>query len=218
MTSKHKIKIEPEETLGAPGTPAQEERDKEIAQTGTVPDEVLTESPDEADIVAESGAEEILPEDVKDLLERCRAAEKKAEEEHDSFIRTFADFNNYRRRTREEMEGMRKFAIEDFALKLLPVMDNFERAIKSAEESKDFDALHSGVLLIMRQLKEALEKEGVKEIEAEGAQFDPTKHEAVMRYETEECPENIVVEEMLKGYMLDKKVIRPSMVKVSCKP
>lgn len=218
MSHKHKIHIEPEETLGAPETPAQEERDEEMAQTGAIPEEVLTESPDEADIVAESGAEKILPEDVKALQDRCQAAEKMAEAEHDNFLRTLAEFKNYQRRTREEMEGMRRFAIEDFAVKLLPVMDNFERAVKAAEESKDFDSLHDGVLLIMRQLKDALEKEGVKPIEAEGSEFDPTKHEAVMRHETEECPENIVVEELQKGYMLGDKVIRPSMVKVSCKP
>jgi molecular chaperone GrpE len=218
MAHKHRIHIESEEALGAPSSPAQSERDEEMAQTGSVPDEVLTESPDEADIVAESGAERILPEDVKELREKCQAAEKMAEEEHDNFIRTLADFNNYRRRTREEMEGMRRFAIEDFAVKLLPVMDNFERAIKAAEETKDFDSLHGGVLLIMRQLKEALEKEGVKAIEAEGSEFDPNRHEAVMRHETEEYPENTVVEEMQKGYMLGDKVIRPSMVKVACKP
>ncbi len=202
------------ETLGAPNTAAQDERDHEMDATGTVPEDVLHESPDEADVVAESNAERVLPEDIQHIMQKCEAAEKRAEEEHDNFIRTLADFNNYRRRAREEMESARRFAIEDIVIRLLPVLDNFERAIKTAEEMEDYDALHGGVILILRQLRDVLEREGVKPIDAEGQEFDPNFHEAVMREDTEDYPDNTVIEEFQKGYTLGDKVIRPSMVKV----
>jgi molecular chaperone GrpE len=196
----------------------QAQRDAELRATGSVPEEVMSESPDEADMVAESSAETVLPQDIQALAERCRVAELKAEDEHDQLLRTLADFNNYRRRAREEMDQSRKFAIEDFTIRLLPILDNFERAIKASEELHDFDALHGGVVLILRNLNDVLEKEGVKPIEAEGQQFDPNIHEAVMRMETDDYPDNTIVEELQKGYTLGDKVIRASMVKVSCKP
>lgn len=173
---------------------------------------------DEADIVAESDAERVLPEDVHQLIERCEAAEKQAEEGRENLLRALADFDNYRRRTRAELEQSRKFGIEDFVIRLLPILDNFERAIKTAEEIEDFDALHGGVVLILRQLRDVLEKEGIKPIEAEGQQFDPVLHEAVMREDTDEYPDNSIIEEFQKGYILGDKVIRPSMVKVASHP
>ncbi|MHB0913289.1 MAG: nucleotide exchange factor GrpE [Armatimonadota bacterium] len=190
------------------------DRDEELAETGSVPEEVLSEST-EADIVAESEAERVLPDDVRALLERCETAEKRADEEHEQMLRAVADMNNFRRRAREEMQQARQFAIEDFVLRLLPVMDNFERAIKSAEEEASYDALHGGVILILRQLRDVLEREGVKRIEAEGQQFDPNVHEAVMREDTDEYPDNAVIEEFQSGYTLGDKVVRPSMVKVA---
>jgi len=212
MTQKRKI------PTGSDEAPAQQERDKELADTGAVPEEVFHESPEAADVVAESEAESVLPEDIRLLAERCEAAEKRAEEEHENFLRALADFDNYRRRTRTELEQARQFGLEDLIIRLLTVLDNFERAIKTAEEIRDFDALHGGVVLILRQLRDILEKEGVRPIETEGRQFDPTKHEAMMRVETDEYPDNTIIEEFQKGYMLGDKVVRPSMVKVARHP
>ena len=212
MTRKRKIPMDSDKT------PAQRERDRELAETGAVPEEVFEESPETADVVAEAEAERLLPEDVRALAERCGAAEKRAEEERENFLRAVADFHNYRRRVRAELQQARQFGVEDFIIRLLPVLDNFERAIKTAEEMNDFDALHGGVVLILRQLRDVLEKEGVKPIETEGQQFDPTKHEAVMRVETDEYPDNAIIEEFQKGYMLGDKVIKPSMVKVARHP
>jgi molecular chaperone GrpE len=219
MTERRRIPIDDNDgTLGAPRTPAQDERDLEMDATGAVPEDVMHESPDEADVVAESNADRVLPQDIRHIMKKCDAAEKRAEEEHDNFIRTLADFNNYRRRAREEMDSARRFAIEDIVIRLLPVLDNFERAIKTAEEIKDYDALHGGVILILRQLRDVLEREGVKPIESEGQEFDPCFHEAVMREDTEDYPDNTIVEEFQKGYTLGDKVIRPSMVKVAKHP
>ena len=214
MREKRKIPIESDDQLAA----AQRERDQELDATGAVPEDVFEESPEEGDIVAESEAERVLPGDVNALVARCEAAEKLAEEEHDQFLRTLADFNNLRRRTREEMQQARRFAIEDFVIRLLPILDNFERAIKTAEEMDDFDALHGGVVLILRQMRDLLEKEGVAPIEAEGQEFDPAIHEAVMRVDTEDYPDNTILEEFQTGYTLGGKVIRASMVKVAKHP
>lgn len=219
MTEKRKIPKGPDEMPGAAKTPAQEERDRELREAGSVPEEVMRESPEEADVVVESEAERVLPEDILELKELCRAAEKRAEEEHEKLLRALADFTNYRRRIREELGQAKQFGIEDLVIRLLPILDNFERAIKAAEELEDFDALHGGVVLVLRQLGDVLEKEGVKRIEAaQGEQFDPAKHEAVMREDTEEYPDNSIVEEIQSGYMLGDKVIRPSMVKVARHP
>jgi molecular chaperone GrpE len=168
------------------------------------------------DISKNAGAEVNVGEEA--LIARCEAAEKRAEEEHDNFLRTLADFNNFRRRSREEMDSARKFAIEDMVIRLLPIIDNFERAIKTAEETEEFDGLHEGVLLILRQLNDLLVKEGVKPIQTEGMEFDPNIHEAVMREDTDEYPDNHIVAELQKGYTLGEKVIRASMVKVAKHP
>ena len=197
---------------------AQEQRDQELRATGSVPEEVFGESPEEADVVAESDAACALLEDVRLLKEHLEAAEKRADEEHDRFLRTLAEFDNFRKRSREEFQQVSQFAIEDLVIRLLPVLDNFERAIKTAEEIKDYDALHGGVILILRQLRDVLTKEGITPIEAQGKQFDPNLHEAVMRVDTDECPDGMIIEEFQPGYTLGDKVIRPSMVKVAKHP
>jgi len=196
---------------------AQAQRDKELRETGSVPEEVFAESPEEADVVAESDPT-ALPQDIQLLKQRCDEAEKCAADEHDRFLRTLAEFDNFRRRSREEFQQVSAFAIEDLVIRLLPVLDNFERAIKTAEEIKDYDALHGGVILILRQLRDILTREGVKPIEAQGKLFDPNVHEAVMRVDTDEYPDGTIIEEFQAGYTLGDKVIRPSMVKVARHP
>jgi len=218
MPEKRRINIDSDDVLGAPKTAAQKQRDSELIDTGSVPADALHGSPEEADVVAESDPERVLPEDVRHLRDRCEEAEKRAAEEHDNFLRTLAEFTNYRRRSREELDQARRFASEDFIIRLLPILDNFDRAIKAAEEIGDFNALHGGVILILRQLQDLLEKEGVQPIEAVGQQFDPNVHEAVMRADTDDYPDNTVVEEFQRGYTLGDKVVRPSMVKVARKP
>ena len=209
MQNKRKIPIDSGET--------QEQRDEKLRETGSVPEEVFTESPEEADVVAESDPT-ALQADVQLLKQRCDEAQKCADEEHDRFLRTLAEFDNFRKRSREEFQQVSQFAVEDLVIRLLPVLDNFERAIKTAEEIKDYDALHGGVILILRQLRDILTKEGVKPIEAQGKLFDPNLHEAVMRLDTDEYPDGMIVEEFQIGYMIGDKVIRPSMVKVARHP
>ncbi|KLU65998.1 MULTISPECIES: nucleotide exchange factor GrpE [Desulfosporosinus] len=139
----------------------------------------------------------------------------KADEYYDRFLRLQAEFDNYRRRTQKEKTEIVKYASEQLVSELLPVLDNFERATSSAQNNPDITAFSQGVDMILRQLQTALSKVGLKPMEAVGQPFDPNLHDAVMRVESEDHPENTVVEELQKGYFLKEKVLRPSMVKVS---
>ena len=153
----------------------------------------------------EEKAEEVVEETV----------EEKAEEKDDfkdKYIRLMADFDNFKKRTQKEVTSTYTNAVTDTVEKLLPVMDNFERAMISADENDEFA---KGISMIYKQLKEVFDTIGVKEIEALGKTFDPNIHNAVMHVDDEEKGEGEIVEEFMKGYMLKDKVIRHSVVKVA---
>lgn len=143
---------------------------------------------------------------------------KQTAEEHDRYLRAIADFSNYRRRHQEDYAQAIKFASRELILKLLPIIDNFERAASAAEQNHSFESLAEGVRLTIRGLHDVLEKEGVTPIEAVGQEFDPMFHEAIQRMETDEYPENTVVEELQTGYTQGDQVIRPARVKVAVTP
>ncbi len=140
---------------------------------------------------------------------------KQSDENHQRYLRAQADFENFRRRARSEKEDFLKYASLKIVEPLLSIMDNFERALISSKESKDFDALMKGLDMTYRQLSQIMEQEGVKPIEAVGKPFNPEFHEAVMQVESDDYEEGLIVEEIVKGYMMKDKVIRPSMVRVS---
>lgn len=131
----------------------------------------------------------------------------------DRLLRLQADFDNFRRRTRQEKEEMSQVVTCSIVTQLLPVVDNFERAL-TAVTDKDAGQLLAGVQLVYRQFTQILDSCGVKPIVAVGAQFDPALHEAVMRIEDACQPDGLVVEELQKGYMSQSRILRPSMVKV----
>lgn len=168
---------------------------------------ILEESMDENDMT--------LPEKILTLEAELAQAKAKAEEHYDHLLRLQADFDNYRKRTQKEKVDLINYASERIVGDLLPVLDNFERAANAAKANPDITAFSQGVDMIFRQLQTALNKEGLKAMEAVGQPFDPNLHEAVLRVASEEHPENTVVEELQKGYYLKEKVLRPCMVKVS---
>lgn len=131
-------------------------------------------------------------------------------------LRLQADFDNYRRRTRQEQSELGAFVTQNFIKELLPVLDNFERALTSrpADDASGFGA---GVEMIFRQFFGVLEKQGVTVVETVGTMFDPAKHEAIMRDEASDQPEGTVVAELQKGYAASGKVLRPALVKVAGK-
>lgn len=128
--------------------------------------------------------------------------------------RTAAEFDNYKKRTIKEKEALSLDASIDTISALLPVVDNLERALKAAEDMQN-NPLKDGVEMVMRQLKECLEKIGVAPIVAVNAPFDPELHNAVMHVTEEGLGDNVVIEEFQKGYVMKGKVIRHSMVKVA---
>lgn len=168
---------------------------------------------DEVDKVEADNGEDNVAGEMQNLL---AAREKENEELFSRLQRLQADFENYKRRSRKELEDMAKYGTERLILGLLPVMDNFARALAAAQKGGDAANFMSGMEMILRQFKEALAKEGLQAIAAEGQPFDPEQHEAVMQ-ETTANPEedNIITAELQVGYTLHEKVVRPSMVKVA---
>lgn len=157
---------------------------------------------------AEETAEEKAEEPGKD-------AEKKEPEEEpwaDKYARLMADFQNFRKRTEKEKSDVYAFANEKIMTDLLQVVDNFERALES--ECKD-DAYRDGMKMIFEQMLGILQDAGLEEIEAQGEDFDPNFHHAVMQDKNDDYDSGKVTEVLQKGYTLNGKVIRPSMVKVN---
>lgn len=130
----------------------------------------------------------------------------------DRVIRTMADFENFRKRTERDKQEYYKYALTGLMTDLLPVLDNFDRALEHAEEGDDF---HKGVLLIYKQLYEILQKYGLRPIDEAGVRFDPKIHEAVVREENAGVPSHTVVAVLQKGYFLNDRLLRPAYVKVA---
>jgi molecular chaperone GrpE len=128
------------------------------------------------------------------------------------YMRTLADFENFRKRSERDKHDFQKYAIAHVMRDLLPVLDNFDRALDHAEEGDDF---HKGVLMIYKQLYDILQKHGLKPIDQPGVPFDPNIHEGVMREEDASVPGGTVIAILQKGYFLHDRVLRPAMVKVS---
>lgn len=142
-----------------------------------------------------------------------------AEEEHDKYLRLYAEFDNYRKRIQRDLVDFRKYANEQLALELLPVVDHLGLALKHAAEGGDtIQGLREGVELVYKQIRDVLEKFGIKAFPAEGQPFDPSRHDAMMQAVTDDVPENIVVQVMQEGYVYHDKVLRHAKVSVSKKP
>lgn len=183
---------------------------KEQLQNGAKVDQ-----PAEMDGKEENTQEENKDQTIEKMAARIKELEKELENKDNRYLRLHADFENYKRRIRNEIEAIEKYQAQNLVMDLLPTLDNFERALKTEAKSEDAKSLLKGIEMVYRSLMEALEKAGVKPIEAVGKQFDPHYHHAVMQGKNEDYEANIVLEEFQKGYMLKDRVIRPSMVKVN---
>lgn len=143
--------------------------------------------------------------------------DEKIEELNDKYQRLFAEFQNYRNRSEKEKSSMFDMGARNIIEKILPVVDNFERGIKALSEEDLESPVGQGMDLIYKQMTKTLEDLGVEVIEAEGNEFDPELHNAVMQVENEELEENTVAQELQKGYTYKGAVIRHSMVSVVTK-
>jgi molecular chaperone GrpE len=130
----------------------------------------------------------------------------------DRLARMQADFDNARKRAAKEQSDFRDYALADAIKTLIPVLDSFDRALKSSPEKSEF---HSGIELIHKQLQDALSKIGVQPVSAEGQQFDPRRHEAIEMVDTADAKDNSVLEELQRGYKLKDRLLRPAMVRVA---
>ncbi|QSS99012.1 nucleotide exchange factor GrpE [Pontibacillus sp. ALD_SL1] len=165
----------------------------------------------EQEEVVENPEQEVVEEEATEMDDVAKLQQEK-DETYQRLLRLQADYDNFRRRTQKDRENDRKYKSQSLIEELLPALDNFERALQVEAQDEKYA---EGMNMVYKQLKSALEKEGLEEISAVGEEFDPHMHQAVMQVEDENYESNVVVEELQKGYKLNDRVIRPSMVKVN---
>ncbi|KKI88556.1 heat shock protein GrpE [Bacillus sp. SA1-12] len=191
--------------------------EKNVAEQEETVDTVQNENAD-ADVEVVN-ADEVIVEDgseASDVSEQKLAElQAKLDETENKLLRSQADFDNYRRRSRLDLEAAQKYRAQSLVSEIIPALDNFERALQIEADNDQTKSLLQGMNMVYNQLVQALKNEGVEAIKAVGEQFDPHIHQAVMQVEDENYESNTVVEELQKGYKLKDRVIRPAMVKVN---
>lgn len=152
---------------------------------------------------------------VTEMAERSAGLEKDAARLRDEYVRALADFDNFRKRVERDLAVTQRLVLEGFMKDLLPVLDNFERAMLTLGDTANGDSVRKGIDLIYRQLCETLEKHGVKQYSCVGQAFDPKRAEAISFAETDEHEPNVVVQEACRGYECEGRVVRPARVVVA---
>ena len=188
-----------------------EEMQQEIDEAEAAQEDAAEGSADEAP-EEPAAADAAMQEEIEALKGQVDGLNKDLQEKKDRLLRLQADFDNFRRRSAKEREEISAVVTQNFCKDMLPLLDNFERAM--AAETKDVEAFQKGVEMIFTQFQEILKKNGLEHIEAVGQKFDPNFHQAVMRVEDPEKEDDTVAQELQKGYMVKGRVIRPSMVQV----
>ena len=167
--------------------------------------------------VGEATAEQLLAQGAPSGADALAAAQAKATENWNSYLRAMAELDNYRKRMDREIDNARKFAIERFAQDLVPVGDALEAGIQSATANPG-PALLEGAQATLRELQRAFDKAGIKIIDPQGQPFDPAWHEAMVAQESREHPPGTVLSVIQKGYSLNGRLLRPARVVVSKQP
>ncbi len=173
------------------------------------------ENVENSEVVDETPEVEEAVEAQEDELSKIKA---ELDEVNNRYLRTLAEFDNYRKRQAQERESLLKYGASETLKKLLPVLDNIERARKSFETTEDKEMIIGGFEVIVKNLLDVLTKCGLEKIEAVDKEFDPNFHEAVSQTPTDEKPENTVVSELQAGYKMGDVVLRPTYVTVAVKP
>jgi molecular chaperone GrpE len=167
-----------------------------------------------------SQAEEDATEDeglVEEPLKDSEKPEEDLKELNDKYLRLYAEFETYKRRVNKDKEELLKYGNEGLLKELLPILDSLDLALKHASDDVS-EGIVQGVEITLKELNKTLEKFGMKPIEADGKPFDPSVHHAMTQVVRDDVEDNTVVEEFRKGYMLNEKVLRPSLVAVSKRP
>jgi molecular chaperone GrpE len=150
--------------------------------------------------------------------QKVEKAEQERQDIQDRYLRTLAEFENYKKRVAREKAGLIAYGTEKLALELLPVIDNFERAFEQAKKAEHIQPVVDGVAMILKQLEEMLKKFNITPFNTVGERFDPEKHEAMAQQEKPDTEDNTVVQEFQRGYLINEKLLRPARVIVSKKP
>nr|WP_227934906.1 nucleotide exchange factor GrpE [Alkalihalobacillus deserti] len=176
-----------------------------------------TQTVEEETVESEELETEVNGEGEEKVIEITEEENSQAEiaELNNRILRIQADYDNFRRRSREEKEAAAKYRSQTVIEALLPVIDNFERALLVKPEAEEAKSLLQGMEMVYRQFQDTLKNEGIEVIDTVGQMFDPHLHQAVMQVEEEGFESNQIVEELQKGYKLKDRVLRPSMVKVN---
>jgi len=184
---------------------------KEKEKTGDLSEIKVNET------VAESDQETMPPEALteEELLKLYREAKEESARNYDLYLRSQAEIENIRKRHEREKQDWRKFANETLIRNILPSLDNLEKALVHAGNENAHQALKEGVELTLQGLKDALSKSGLVEVRARGEAFDPCYHEAVSQVQDDQAEPGTIVEELQKGYLLNDRLLRPSVVVVS---
>jgi len=190
----------------------QPDDDIEIVEIVGLGDSPTIEIEDETGGDSAGSADLILDFDDED------AESNAVEEERSRRMRLQADFENYKKRVEKERAAGQRHASSRVVQNLLPVLDNFERAIGSASGEETGSSFHRGVQLIFRQILDELRREGLEAIDTVGQPFDPNLHEAVATEEHADLPHQTIMEELQRGYTLNERLLRPALVKVSIQP
>lgn len=179
-------------------------------------DEIVEElETEELEQQTESHSAEETTENVVEEIDELTLLKQQLEEEENKAIRLRADFENYKRRVQLDKEADYKYRAQSVLSDILPVLDNFERALAVETTTEETASLVKGVEMVYRSLLDAVSKEGLEQIEAEGVPFDPNFHQAVMQEKDDSKDSGIVLQELQKGYKLKDRILRPSMVKVN---
>ena len=206
---------------------AENKTEEEILETDTVNEEASSAEEETKEAGNEASAGETEAKEAEEKADKkAEKKEKKAkkkkdkkdeqiEELQDRVRRQMAEFDNYRKRTDKEKKQNYEIGASDFILKILPVVDNFERGLGAMTDADKESSFAQGIEMIYKQLTKVLEDEGVTVIEAQGKEFDPMLHNAVMQQPSEEYESGIVIQELQKGYKYKDKVLRHSMVMVA---
>jgi molecular chaperone GrpE len=206
MSTKHEKPTRPDPSE-RPGSTVVDRRSSSAADPGNG-DPLAARSPN-------PGTDPSDPAPVEQLIDtELQAARDEAQATFARYQRLAADFENYKRRTRQELADRTQYANEELVSKLLPVLDNFRRALDHEPVGADRNWFE-GIKLVARQFEDVLQAQGVSQIPAVGEKFDPSQHEAIASEETDEHEEGTVVEELQPGYRLHNRVLRPTLVKVA---
>ena len=182
--------------------------------------EVSAQAPDPAasDVAAAQQELEQLRAQLEFSQAKGREMMEKIRDTHEKMLRAVADLDNYKKRALKEKEEIQKFGSERMLKDFLPVIDNLDRALEHAGKNADFESLQKGVAMTRKMFDDALGKHGVKGFSAVGQPFDPRLHEAMLQVETAEVPAHHVVSELVRGYTLNERLVRPALVVVAKAP